>query len=268
VSPGGIIAYSILSVAQAGLVGGSRLAMPRLVSRWRSPLFALLPVGLLIGVTVAIHVLPGTAHSLALLAFAGVPLLAVVAALIAGVAIRLRLIACAAVSVALALATVSYGLPGQFAALTLTAASCVPLAALLVAATPPRWLRIGVLAMAAADLVLVASGYLGPASSVLNAAIPSVGLPRLQRAQIGPVTFGYGDLFLAALLGAMLTAERRRTLPAALATALFALAAGSLFAIVPVLPATLPVAAGLAVAERGRVLAFLRGRAPSARGAP
>ena len=64
----------------------------------------------------------------------------------------------------------------------------------------------------------------------------------MQSEVFGTVSMGYGDLFVAALLGAALAVQLRRTGPAALLT--FVLAAGFdlLFFFVNELPATVPVA--------------------------
>src|SRR5437773_2302563 len=78
------------------------------------------------------------------------------------------------------------------------------LGALLVEVTPPRWLGAGIAATAAVDLVLVASGLLTPASLALNSAGVTESLPQLQRVELGPLTMGYADLFLPALVGALL----------------------------------------------------------------
>ena len=101
------------------------------------------------------------------------------------------------------------GLWGEGAALMLSALSCVTLAVLLAAVTPPRWLAAGIVAMAVADTALVVSELLQRPNNALNAAHPAAGLPRLQSAIFGSAAMGYGDLFVAAVLGALLGAQRR-----------------------------------------------------------
>ena len=98
----------------------------------------------------------------------------------------------------------NHSVAGQLAALGLIAASCTVLGALLVEVTPPRWLGVGIAATAAVDLVLVASGCSAPASLALNSAGVTESLPQLQRVELGPLTMGYADLFLPALVGALL----------------------------------------------------------------
>ena len=60
---------------------------------------------------------------------------------------------------------------------------------------------------------------------------------------------GYGDIFLAAVLGAILVFEHRRRDSIALLTTVLALAFGLLFFFVRELPATVPVAVALVIAE-------------------
>ena len=136
------------------------------------------------------------------------------------------------------------GLAGQAAALVLTALSCVTLGMLLAAVTPPLWLAAGIVAMAIADAALVVSDLLQRPNNVLNAAHPAAGLPRLQTAALGSAVMGYGDLFIAAALGALLALSAGRSLQwrAARLTMLLALCFDLLFFFVNELPATVPVA--------------------------
>jgi hypothetical protein len=84
---------------------------------------------------------------------------------------------------------------------------------------------------------------------VLNAAAPGGGLPQLQRIELGSAVMGYGDLFAAALLGAILAVRAARQRAGALLTTALALAFGCLFFVVDELPATVPVAGALLVSE-------------------
>ena len=138
------------------------------------------------------------------------------------------------------------GLAGQAAALALTALSCVALGVALARLTPRRWLAAGIVAMAVADTALVVSDLLQRPNSTLNAAHPAAGLPRLQSALLGSAAMGYGDLFIAAALGALLAvAGLRMKLYGAALTALLALCMDLLFFVVDELPATVPVAIAL-----------------------
>lgn len=158
------------------------------------------------------------------------------------------------------------GLAGEAAALALSALSCVTLGVLLAAVTPPRWLAAGIVAMAVADTTLVASDLLQRPNNALNAAHPLAGLPRLQSAVLGSALMGYGDLFIAGVLGGLLatTLGRSAQLRAAKLAALLALSFDLLFFFVDELPATVPVALTLIVLTVARRRRFSRsGRAPA-----
>jgi hypothetical protein len=240
-----IAAYAGGSVTQAALVarGGVR-CVPKPLQALRHPLFALVPLLALVGVVFWLRAAPEGADLLAKVALLAVPLLALVAAWRTG---RLALL----VVVAMIVMTWRDGhsLAGQIAALGLIAASCTTLGALLVEVTPPRWLGAGIAATAAVDLVLVASGLLAPATLALDSAGVAESLPQLQRVELGPLTMGYADLFLPALVGALLATRVRTRRWVALLTFCFALAAGSIFLVADRLPATVPVALALLVVE-------------------
>jgi hypothetical protein len=138
---------------------------------------------------------------------------------------------------------------GEIAALALVAFGCVTLAALLAAVAPPTWLKAGLLLMAIADTILVADDLLQAPNAVLNAAAPAGGLPQLQRVELGSAVMGYGDVFAAALLGAILAARPARQRASALLATALAIAFGSLFLVVDELPATVPVACALLLSE-------------------
>jgi hypothetical protein len=141
------------------------------------------------------------------------------------------------------------GLAGEAAALVLSALSCAALGVLLATVTPPRWLAAGIVAMAVADTTLVVSDLLQKPNNALNAARPVADLPQLQSAVFGSAVMGYGDLFIAGVLGGLLatTVSRRAQLRGAALTALLALGFDLLFFFVDELPATVPVALALVV---------------------
>jgi hypothetical protein len=162
------------------------------------------------------------------------------------------------------------GLAGELAAVALAALSCAALGSLLAAVTPVRWLAAGIVAMALADTALVIADLLQRPNSTLNAAHPAAGLPRLQSAVLGSAVMGYGDLFIAGVLGGLLAvaASRRVQLRAAALTAVFAIALDLLFFFVDELPATVPAALcllTLAARDRLRSSPALAGRAPARR---
>ncbi len=250
------LAYAGGAAAQAGLVAsaGTR-ALPFSVRSLRHRLFALVPLASLVAVAIGLRAWPNGGVALARLALVAVPLLAGVAA------VRLGPGAVAAVAALLAAALLDReGLLGQLGAFGLIMASCVPLGALLADLTPRRWLAAGIAAMALADLALVGSGLLEPANAALNEAAVTAHLPQLQRVELGQLTMGYGDLFLPAVVGALLAARARRRHWVAALTLGFGLAAGLLFLVVDTLPATVPVALALLVVEAPGAVAATRRR--------
>jgi hypothetical protein len=108
--------------------------------------------------------------------------------------------------------------------------------------------------MAAADVWLVGSNLLQNPNNALIAAAPGGGLPQLQSELFGSVSLGYGDLFVAGLLGALLSAHTRVQRSAALLTLGLAAVFDLLFLVHKIyyqtgLPATVPVALALIVLE-------------------
>lgn len=157
-------------------------------------------------------------------------------------------------------------LAGEAAGALLDGLSCVTLGVLLAAVTPPAWLKAGIVAMACADVWLVASDLLEAPNNTLSAAAPSGGLPQLQSEQFGSVTLGYGDLFVAGLLGAVISTPRPRHWLAAGLTLGFAAVFDLLFFVFDELPATVPVALALLAIQAG--LSVSRGRWRRAAGTP
>jgi hypothetical protein len=155
-------------------------------------------------------------------------------------------------------------LVGEASAAILSALSCVTLGVLLGAVTPPSWLKAGIVLMAAADVWLVVSDLLQTPNATLVAAAPPAGLPQLQSELFGTVSLGYGDLFVAALLGAVLAASWRRQWQAALLTLALAAVFDLLFFFISELPATVPVALALIVMEASQRISVAR-RRPSMR---
>jgi hypothetical protein len=232
-------------------------SLPRL-RRLHSSWWALLPAGSLVGfVLVAQLAEVGSADVLSYVALVAVPPLA---GLALGWLVRgSRPQAAVAVVPLFALAwTDRTGLAGESAALLLSGLSCVALGALIAAVTPGRWLAVGIVAMAIADAALVIADQLQRPDSALSAAHPVASLPRLQVAVFGSASMGYGDLFVAGVLGGLLAVRLGREtqlLGSALVVGL-ALAFDLLFFFVDELPATVPVAVGLiaiALERRRRV---------------
>jgi len=254
---------------QAGVVAAPRRP-PEIpwIQRLSGPAWALIPIASIIGVIFAIRYMSGTATGLTWLALIAVPILAAAALgwatrwsrpWLAPLAIGLFVLAWASRTT----------LVGEGAAALMSALSCVTLGVLLAAVTPPRWLKLGIIAMSAADVWLVLSDLLqAPNNSLVAAApLPGSGLPQLQSELFGTVSLGYGDLFVAGLLGAVLAREGRRQGPMALLTLVLAGLFDLLFFVLNELPATVPVALALIIGEAwqwwGRRRARERAPAPA-----
>jgi hypothetical protein len=251
------VSIAALSFVQAGTV-----ALPGALSRWRraSSWWAALPPASVLLFVVIARTAPGfTTSALTYIALVGVPI---------GAALALGWLARGArpwrAALALPLFALAWadrtGVAGEAAAVALSALSCVALGVLLAALTPPRWLAVGIVLMACADTALVASELLQRPNDVLNAAHPVGELPALQRAAFGSALIGYGDLFVAGVLGGLLaaTGPPRRQRRGALLVAVLALSFDLLFFALDELPATVPVALALVV-----IVAFDRAGRPS-----
>jgi hypothetical protein len=274
-----------VSIALLGLVQAALVALPAprprpaWVERLSSPWWAVVPALSIVVVIGAIEASPSSANALTYVALVAVPPLATYA--FAALVRRDRVeppytrlhtvswnggadwLAPVAVAAALfALAWVSpHSLAGEAAATALSGLACITLGWLLVCGVPARWLRLGVYAMAVIDTVYVASDLLQEPNAVLNAAAPAAGLPQLQAVHFGSAVMGFGDLFVAALVGCLLAVDGTQTDEidrlasprqevAALLVAVLALSFDLLFFAVDELPATVPVALALALVQR------------------
>jgi hypothetical protein len=270
VSPAFAVSISILGLVQAALVALPAPRSFRLPIGLRSRWWALIPALSIVVVIAIVELDSGAATALAYLALATVPPLAAVAL---GLLVRGSRPAWALGAVPLfALAWAAHGsLSGEAAATALSGLACIALGWLLVSVVPAYWLRLGVYAMAAIDTVVVASDLLQGPNAVLSVAAPAGGLPRLQAVHFGAAQMGFGDLFIAALVGCLLAkpadgpkcvlfgdiSARRQWVGAGLVAAL-ALAFDLLFFAVDELPATVPVALALALLQwRVRALSRL-----------
>jgi hypothetical protein len=238
------LSYVLLCAVQ-----GLAVALPRplaLPPRLRGRGWALVPVASIVITIIAISATSGAADVATYLALVFSPPMAWWALT------RLRvdaLAAAASVIVALALAWVRFGIVSEAAATALTVLGCVTLGTLLAAVAPARWLKAGIVAMAIADTYLVVSDLLQAPNATLNAAAPVFHLPQLQRVLLGSALMGYGDMFLAAVLGGVVARNRPVQRGGALLTGVLAAAFGLLFFAVDELPATVPVAVTLILLE-------------------
>ena len=240
-----------LTVAQAATVALPRQPRIRVLSALRSRWWAAAPPLAIGGFALLVRMQPSSAWTLAYVALIALPPLAAFALARAVPPGKVRNALLVAPLFVLAW-MVPDQLPGQAAALILSTLAAVALAVLLTQLVPAGWLMLGMALMASIDAALVASHVLQPADDLLRLATPAAGLPRLQSTTFGSAVCGFGDIFAAALFGALLAARRRDQLVPALLTLGLALAFDSLFLVVHDLPATVPVAAAMVIVELRR----------------
>lgn len=241
------LSIGALSLLQAVLVAAPRPAVSPLLAGLRSSSWALvLPLSIVV-VVAAIALDSVFADFLTYLALIAVPPLAALAlaAIVRGGRPPLALLAIPLFAIAWACRG---SLSGETAALTLSALACVSLGWLLACVVPSRWLKLGIYAMAAIDAWLVGTNLLQGPNAVLNAAAPG-SLPQLQFVSFGSAVMGFGDIFIAAVLGALLASDRRLQLTGAALAAALGLSFDFLFFALDSLPATVPIALTLAVLE-------------------
>lgn len=259
------------SAALAGidlaLVALPKCVMIRPLRRLGSPWFALALPGSIASAVLAIRLWPGAATALGLLALIAVPVLAAFA--LGYVVHGARPVFAALVPTALLIGvTAAGGVVSGALSVALTCLSAIGLAVLLLDVTPLHWLKIGIVAMCGVDVVLVAGGVLGPANDLLNHALSGTGLPQLQSITVGDVTEGYGDLFIASLLGGIVASEHGPQLGIALVTGLLSLLLAAMFLLVSLIPSTVPAAVALLLLELAKPGGRLRGIATPLPSAP
>jgi hypothetical protein len=253
----------LLLIQAATVLAPGPVQRPTRLKRLSGRGWALVPIGSIVVVVFAIRYVSSTATGLTYLALVAVPLLAAVALgwMVRGATPPAAL---GAIPLFLLAWLARNSLAGQAAGAVLGALSCVTLGVLLSWVTPPGWLKAGIVLMAAADSWLVVSDLLQAPNATLIAAHPGGGLPQLQSEQFGTVTMGYGDLFVAALLGAVMASNPRRQAAAALLTLVIAALFDLLFLVLSELPATVPVALALIGMELWAAKARSRSERPRA----
>jgi hypothetical protein len=231
----------VLVLAQSACVALPAAGIPFWAQRLRSRAWALVAPLSIALVVAAIELVPSTADVLTWVALILVP---IGCALALGWAMHRAwapLAALAAPLLALAWASQDTR-AGQLATVVLVAGSAVTVGRLLAAAAPLSLLKAGIYAMAAVDAYLVFTNRLQPANVVLVTAAPAPGLPQLQSTSFGGAGLGYGDFFVAGLVGGILAAQRGPQVRAALAVLVASLLWDQLFLVYDVLPATVPPA--------------------------
>jgi hypothetical protein len=252
-----LVADGVLLATQASLVALPDAGIPPWLERLKGRGWALilpLSVAVVVG---AIELIPAVADGLTWVALVLVPIGAVLALGWAMHGARPGLGLLVAPLFALAWADVG-GLAGDTAAAALTALSAVTVGRLLAGGVPLAWLKAGIVAMAIIDSILVFGNELQAPNAVLNAAVPLPGAPQLQYLDLHYASLGYGDVFVAGVLGGVLAAERRRQWPVAVLTFVLSGLFDLLFFHFDTLPATVPVAAALILSELWQTPAIRR----------
>ncbi len=231
----------VLTIAQAACIATPAAGLPGWADRFRGPAWALILPLSIVAVIAAIQLVPSTAEVLTWVALILVPIGCALALGWAAEGARPRLALLAAPLLAVAW-THQHDRIGQVATIVLIAGSAVAAGRLLASVAPLTLLKVGVIAMAVVDAVLVFSGSLQAPNQVLVSAVPAEGLPQLQSASFGGWGMGYGDFFAAAVVGGILAAEGRPKLLGAISMVVLAVCWDQLFLVYDVLPATIPPA--------------------------
>jgi hypothetical protein len=239
--------YAALVLLQAAVIPLVR--DPGLLPRIpRHPLLGLLPLVTIGGGVIALGTIPGAVGAVTDLAALAVPPLALLAVL----HVRRWALPLALVSPLLWL--LAWRLPEsgwtELAGDLLIVLAGVSLGRLTGWIAPRAALVVGVLVAMVVDIW-----------QVLTAAAPPRGLPALQQLELLGASMGWGDVYLAAIVGAIVAASVRATVSAALATATAGLLLGLLFGTLDLLPATVPPTVGLiaaGVVERQHVAVWMR----------
>jgi hypothetical protein len=208
------------------------------------------PAALLAAGVAIIDLVPGGPHGLALLATYGTPVLAAAGGLFRRSARRwLWPLIAVALWIAAWLAT---GLVRDAAGLALVSLACLA-AASAIAAVAPMWsIRVGLVALAVLDVILVwgTTDVQQATNTLANVPLPHAAgrsLPSLQQATFGSALMGWLDLLAPALLGVVVAG--RRKLAAAAITGIAAGLWGLILLATNEVAATVPVLAGLALAS-------------------
>lgn len=231
----------VLTTAQAACVALPAAGVPKALERFRSGWWTLVLPLCIVVVIVAINTTSTSADVLTWVALILVPIGCALALGWGMRGARWWLAPLAAVLLAIAWADQETR-AGQVATILLIMGSCVTVGRLLGGAAPPLLLKLGLIAMAISDAILVFGNTLQGPNAVLIAAEPGAGLPQLQSAGFHFASMGYGDFFAAGVLGGLLAIERRPQLIPAVALALVSLAWDQLFLVVDTIPATVPPA--------------------------
>ncbi len=230
--------YVLLCAVQAAVVLLPRPSRALLRSRW----LGLLPLAAIAGGVLLIGASPAFAQRATDLAAIATPILA-----LGGLAaFRVRWLALLA-PVAYAVAWRGSARPADLATDLLIAGACATLAWLTGMVAPRGALAVGIVVATVVDVYqVIVTEQVQPVAEALHGAVPIEHLPRLQEAIWDGATMGWGDMYLAALLGTVLARSVRGIrVEAALVVFVSGVLLGFAFAVLDTLPATVPVSAAL-----------------------
>jgi hypothetical protein len=235
-------------VSLAG-VQGATVALPTTVSRLRQlrPWIAAVPPLGFAGVVLLIARWPTVAAGVSVFGSVVVPILAVIAVALIG---RRRPGVYVAAVPALLVAAIAWRdrLAGQIAALAIAALSAAACGTIGVTRTRSGLVALGLVAMAALDIVLLAGGRVQSATHALEHARGGP-LPGFAEAHLAGWHIGYADLLVAGIAGGVAAGNRRRQAVLAVLTLVLAVGEAALLATRHgSYPATPPVAVALVVA--------------------
>ena len=246
-----VIADTFLLATQGALVALPGAGIPPWLNRFGGKGWALLAPVSIAAVVAGIELVPQLADALTWVALVLVPIGAMLALGWAMHGARPGLAIIPAIG--FVYCWVETGtLAGDATAAALTALSTVTVGRILAGFVPGLWLKAGIVAMAILDAILVFGNTLEAPNATLNAAIPVPGAPQLQYLELHYASMGYGDVFVAGLLGGILAAEgRKQVWPGVLVFVLAALW-DLLFLHFTTLPATVPIAVAVLLLELKR----------------
>jgi hypothetical protein len=230
--------YAALCAVQAVVVLVPRPAPPLLRSRW----LGLIPLAAIGGIVLLMGSYASLAQAATDVAAIATPILACAGI----VAFRIRWLALLA-PVAYLIAWKGSGRPVDIATDFLIAGACATLAWLTGMIVTRGALAIGILVATAVDVYQVlVTKQVQPVAEELGKAVPVEHLPRLQQAVWAGASMGWGDLYLAGLLGVVLAVSARRIrIEATCVLFVAGLVLGFGFAVLDTLPATVPVSVAL-----------------------
>lgn len=219
---------------------------------WRRLAFAPVPLLAIGGLVVVLDGVGRAVDRIVTLSVVATP-----AAALAGVVIghRVRLVALAVPLAWVVAWRAPHGRFGELAAAAVIVLACATFAWLTGLLAPRAGLAVAIVATAAVDVyqVLVTEQIQRVATALATAPAPA-GLPKLVDVQFAGASMGYGDVYLAALLGVVVGTSRRASAAAAALVFCGLLIEGFAFRVIDTIPATVPVAVAL-------LLVLLRRRA-------